>query len=128
MLIIIYMSDKKIEITDEEISEITDNLFQVYSKDKKTISKNEAKKMLNDLFKSLFEDKLKEKSFNSIFSKMKKNSDDRIEKDDLEDITRAIIVSFNVNMISNSSSFNDKICIKIGKKLLPIYYYLKKDK
>lgn len=122
------MSDKKIEITDEEISEITDNLFQVYSKDKKTISKNEAKKMLNDLFKSLFEDKLKEKSFNSIFSKMKKNSDDRIEKDDLEDITRAIIVSFNVNMISNSSSFNDKICIKIGKKLLPIYYYLKKDK
>ncbi len=120
-------SEKNIEIEQEAIDEITSDLFKIYSKGKKSMSKNECKKILNDLFKSLFEHKLKSKSFECIFNNLKKNDDGQILKQDFEDISRALIISFNINLITNCSSFNDKICIKIGKNLLPIYYYIKKE-
>jgi Ca2+-binding EF-hand superfamily protein len=121
------MTGKNIEIGPEEINEITDSLFNVYAKNKNYITKSECKKILDDLFKSLFEHRLKGKSFDCIYSNIKKNENGKIDKEDFEDITRSIIVSFNVNMMINCSSFTDKICIKIGKKLLPVYYYVKKE-
>ena len=119
------MTGKNIEISDEEINEITNSLFKVYSKNKNSITKSECRKILDDLFKSLFEHRLKKKSFNCIYSNLKKNKSGKINKDDFEDVTKSIIVSFNVNMMINCTSFTDKICIKIGKKLLPVYYYIK---
>lgn len=120
-------SEKNIEIEQEAIYEITKDLFKIYSKGKNNMTKNECKKILNDLFKSLFEHKLKNKSFECIYNNIKKDDKGRINKKDFEDISRALIISFNINYITNSSSFNDKICIKIGKNLLPIYYYIKKE-
>ena len=120
-------SEKNIEIEEEAINEITEDLFKIYCKGGKYMSKSECKKVLNDLFKSLFEHKLKSKSFECIFNNLKKNNKGEISKIDFEDVSRALIISFNINMITNCSSFNDKICIKIGKNLLPIYYYIKKE-
>jgi hypothetical protein len=120
-------SEKNIEIDEETISEITDNLFKIYAKKKQCMSKNECKKILNDLFRSLFEHKLKGKSFECIYSNLKKNEEGKVNKQDFEDISRALIISFNINLITNCSSFKDKICIKIGKNLLPVYYYIKKE-
>lgn len=121
------MTGKSIEISEEEIIEITNNLFDVYAKGKKSMSKSECKKILDDLFRSLFEHRLKGKSFDCIYSNLRKNENGKIDKCDFEDITRSIIVSFNVNMMINCTSFTDKICIKIGKKMLPMYYYVKKE-
>jgi hypothetical protein len=42
-------------------------------------------------------------------------------------IVKSFIVCFDVNYITNSNSFNDKVCIKIGKHLLQISYYIKKS-
>lgn len=120
-------SEKNIEIEQEAIDEITKDLFKIYSKGKNNMTKNECKKILNDLFKSLFEHKLKSKSFECIYNNLKKDDKGRINKKDFEDISRALIISFNINYITNCSSFKDKICIKIGKNLLPIYYYIKKE-
>lgn len=120
-------SEKNIEIEQEAIDEITKDLFKIYSKGKNNMTKSECKKVLNDLFKSLFEHKLKSKSFECIYNNLKKDEKGRINKKDFEDISRALIISFNINYITNSSSFKDKICIKIGKNLLPIYYYIKKE-
>jgi Ca2+-binding EF-hand superfamily protein len=120
--------DKNIdEIDQEEIDEITDDLLKIYCKGKNVISKNECNKILNDLFKSLFDHKLKKKSFDCIYNNIKKNEYGKIKREDFEDISRALIISFNINYITNCDSFKDKICIKIGKNLLPIYYYIKKE-
>ena len=120
-------NEKNIEIEEEAVNEITNDLFKIYCGGRKYMCKAQCKKILNDLFKSLFEHKLKNKSFECIFNNLKKNDDGKISKIDFEDISRALIISFNINMITNCSSFNDKICIKIGKNLLPIYYYIKKE-
>jgi hypothetical protein len=120
-------NEKNIEIEQDSINEITNNLFKIYSKGKQSMSKNKCKKILNNLFESLFDHKLKSKSFECIYNNFKKNNYGRILKKDFEDISRSFIISFNINLITNCSSFNDKICIKIGKNLLPIYYYIKKE-
>jgi hypothetical protein len=57
---------------------------------------------------------------------LSKNSGGKVFKADIEPIVKALIVCFDVNYITNSSSFNDKVCIKIGKFLLPNSYYIKK--
>ena len=118
---------KYTEIEDDEIEEITNSLFKVYSSNNNYITKRECKKILNDLFRILFEHKLSKKNFDCIYSHVKKDENERIKKENCEDITRALIVAFNVNLTINNASFDDKICIKIGKKLLPIYYYVKKE-
>ena len=84
-------------------------------------------KILNIIFEALFDEKLKNKNFEYIFNLLTKNSDEKVYKNDLEPIVKALIVCFDVNLITNTSSFNDKVCIKIGKFLLPNSYYIKKE-
>ena len=67
------------------------------------------------------------KNFEYIFNLLTKNSDGNVYKPELEPIVKALIVCFDVNYITNSTSFNDKVCIKIGKFLLPNSYYIKKE-
>lgn len=116
------------EILEPEIiDDITNDLFKIFgSMSDEYLTKNECKNILNIVFESLFDEKLKTKNFNYIF-KLISNNDDLILKKDFESIARSFIVCFDVNYITNSNSFNDKVCIKIGKHLLPISYYIKKS-
>jgi hypothetical protein len=121
------MSENNFENIDQEyINEITDNLFTIFGSNREYLKKTECKKVLNLIFETLFEEKLKNKNFNYIFNLLSKNKD-KILKDDFEAITKSFIVCFDVNYITNSNNFNDKVCIKIGKHLLPVNYYIKKN-
>ena len=116
-------------LNPEVIEDITNDLFKIFSgKTGELLTKNECKNILNIVFESLFDEKLKTKNFNYIF-KLISNSDDdtQILRKDFEPIIRSFIVCFDVNYITNSTSFNDKVCIKIGKYLLPNSYYIKKE-
>lgn len=73
------------------------------------------------------DEKLKNKNFNYIFKLVAKTDDGKILRKDFEPIVKSFIVCFDVNYITNSNSFNDKVCIKIGKHLLPVSYYIKKS-
>jgi hypothetical protein len=124
------MSSDKIYIDtmDTELFEdISHDIINIFSKNKKTFDKNECRNILNIIFESIFDEKLKNKNFNYIYNLINKNSKTLITKTELEPIIKALIVSFDVNYITNSNSFNDKVCIKIGKHLLPICYYIKKN-
>jgi uncharacterized membrane protein YheB (UPF0754 family) len=124
------MSSDKIYIDtmDTELFEdISQDIINIFSKNKKTFDKNECRHILNIIFESIFDEKLKNKNFNYIYNLINKNSKTFITKTELEPIIKALIVSFDVNYITNSNSFNDKVCIKIGKHLLPICYYIKKN-
>jgi hypothetical protein len=124
------MSSDKINIDsmDTELFEdISLDIINIFSKNKKTFDKNECRQILNIIFESIFDEKLKNKNFNFIYNLINKNSKTFITKTELEPIIKALIVSFDVNYITNSNSFNDKVCIKIGKHLLPICYYIKKN-
>ena len=116
------------EIVDHEtMNDIADDIIKLFSANENSLSKNECKKILNIIFEALFEEKLKNKNFDYIFSLLSKNSNGCILKTDLEPIVKALIVCFDVNYITNSPSFTDKVCIKIGKFLLPNSYYIKKE-
>jgi hypothetical protein len=123
------MSDKNnFDISDPEIiDDITDDLFKIFGLSNEFLTKIECKNILNIVFESLFDEKLKNKNFNYIFKLISKSDDDKILKKDFEPIVKSFIVCFDVNFITNSNSFNDKVCIKIGKHLLPISYYIKKS-
>ena len=112
----------------ELLEEMTDDIIKIFGSNPEYLTKNECKNVLNIIFESLFDEKIKNKNFNYIFKLVSKNDDKRVYKRDLEPIVRSFIVCFDVNFITNSNSFNDKVCIKIGKHLLPISYYIKKDK
>lgn len=118
-----------LEILDPVIIEdITCDLFKIFgSPNEEFLTKNECRNILNIVFESLFDEKLKSKNFNYIFKLISKSNENKILKQDLEPIVKAFIVCFDVNYITNSNSFNDKVCIKIGKHLLPISYYIKKS-
>jgi hypothetical protein len=122
-------SDKNyIDIMDAELFEdISLDIINIFSKNKKTFDKNECKYILNIIFESIFDEKLKSKNFNFIYNLINKNNKSHITRIELEPVIKALIVSFDVNYITNSNSFNDKVCIKIGKHLLPICYYIKKN-
>lgn len=111
----------------ELLEEMTDDIIKIFGSNPEFLTKNECKTVLNIVFESLFDEKIKNKNFNYIFKLISKNDDKRIFKRDLEPIVRSFIVCFDVNYITNSNSFNDKVCIKIGKHLLPISYYIKKE-
>jgi len=117
------------EILEPEIIEdITDDLFKIFGfTSNEFLTKNECRNILNIVFESLFEEKLKTKNFNYIFKLISKSDDKKILRKDFEPIVRSFIVCFDVNYITNSNSFNDKVCIKIGKHLLPLTYYIKKS-
>ena len=114
-------------IDSELFEDITIDIINIFSKNKETFNKTECKYILNIIFESIFDEKLKNKNFNFIYNLINKHNKTFITKTELEPVIKALIVSFDVNYITNSNSFNDKVCIKIGKHLLPIYYYIKKN-
>ena len=114
-------------INPEIIEDILDDILKIFGSSPDFLTKNECRDILNIIFEALFDEKLKTKNFNYIFKLISKDDDKKINKSDLEPIIRAFIVCFDVNYITNSNSFNDKVCIKIGKHLLPITYYIKKN-
>lgn len=117
-----------LEILEPEVIEdITNDLFKIFGSSNEYLTKNECRNILNIIFESLFDEKLKTKNFNYIFKLISKSDDKKIHKKDFESIVRSFIVCFDVNYITNSNSFNDKVCIKIGKHLLPVSYYIKKS-
>ena len=108
------------------VNDIMEDVLKIFGKSNEYLTKNECRNILNIIFEALFDEKLKTKNFNYIF-KLISNDDKKINRNDLEPIIRSFIVCFDVNFITNSSSFNNKVCIKIGKHLLPITYYIKKN-
>ena len=118
-----------LEILESEVIEdIIDDLFKIFgSSSNEYLTKNECRNILNIIFESLFDEKLKTKNFNYIFKLVSKLDDKKIHRKDFEPIVRSFVVCFDVNFITNSNSFNDKVCIKIGKHLLPVSYYIKKS-
>jgi len=108
------------------LEDVMEDLLSIFGSSTEYLSKVECRNILNIIFEALFDEKLKTKNFNYIFNLISKD-DDKINKTDLEPIIRAFIVCFDVTYITNSNSFNDKVCIKIGKHLLPITYYIKKS-
>lgn len=122
------MDKNNLEFLDQEIIEdIIDNLFKIFGTSQEYLTKTQCKNILNIVFESLFDEKLKNKNFNYIFKLISKSNDDKILREDFEPIVKSFIVCFDVNYITNSNSFNDKVCIKIGKHLLPVSYYIKKQ-
>lgn len=111
----------------EIIEDITDDLFKIFGSTDEYLTKVQCKNILNIVFESLFDEKLKNKNFNYIFKLIAKSENDKILRKDFEPIVKSFIVCFDVNYITNSNSFNDKVCIKIGKHLLPVSYYIKKS-
>jgi hypothetical protein len=111
----------------ETIDDITNDLLKIFGSSNDHLTKSECRNILNIIFESLFEEKLKTKNFNYIFKLISKTNDKKILKKDFEPIVKSFIVCFDVNFITNSNNFNDKVCIKIGKHLLPISYYIKKS-
>ncbi len=137
------MTDKNsLDVINPEIMEdVLEDLLKIFGSNKEYLTKSECREILNIVFEALFDEKLKTKNFNYIFKLIskddgydsdsnfnKKNLQEKIiKKSDLEPVIRSFIVCFDVNYITNSSAFNDKVCIKIGKHLLPITYYIKKS-
>ena len=140
------MVDKNsLDVINPEIMEdVLEDLLKIFGKNSDYLTKNECREVLNIDFEAIFDEKLKTKNFNYIFKLISKDtsgtlpngltnssssSEDniKINKADLEPIVRSFMVCYDVNHITNSSSFNDKVCIKIGKHLLPITYYIKKN-
>jgi hypothetical protein len=119
--------EKTNEFTNEEVmNDIGDDIIKLFSANKEFLTKSECKRILNIIFEALFDEKLKNKNFEYIFNLLSKDSNNCVYKNDLEPIIKALIVCFDVNFITNSTTFNDKVCIKIGKYLLPNSYYIKK--
>lgn len=114
-------------LNPEIIEDITDDLFKIFVSSDEYLTKGECKNILNIVFESLFDEKLKNKNFNYIFKLVAKTDDNKILRKDFEPIVKSFIICFDVNYITNSNSFNDKVCIKIGKHLLPVSYYIKKS-
>jgi len=113
-------------LSSENIEDITEDIVKIFSSNDEYLTKNECRNVLNIIFEALFDEKLKTKNFNYIY-KLISNDNDKIQRKDLDPVIRSFIVCFDVNFITNSSSFNDKVCIKIGKHLLPTTYYIKKN-
>jgi hypothetical protein len=123
----IHLKNSENPCNEEYVNEITEDLIKIFTENKDSFTKLECKNLLNIIFESLFDEKLKNKNFNYIYNLINKDNNITINKKDMIPIIKAFIVSFDVNYITNTNSFNDKVCIKIGKHLLPICYYIKKN-
>ena len=104
---------------------ITDDLIKVFAHNKENLTKNECKLLLNVIFETIFDEKLQNKNFNHIFDLIS-NKKNTIDKNNLSQLTKSFIISFDVNYLKNSSKFNNKICIKLDKNSLPSHYYIRK--
>ena len=112
---------------DDTVDNLTDDVIKIFASNNKNLNKSDCKKLLNIIFESLFDEKLKHKNFEFIYTLLNKDNNLFLSTEEIKPIIKALIVSFDVNYITNSSSFNDKVCIKIGKHLLPTYYYIKSN-
>lgn len=113
----------------EKINSISNDIINVFSCNKENITKSECNEILNIIFESLFDKKLKKTDFDNIFDSIKKKNNNFISKDELEPIVISLMVCFDVNYITNSKSFvsqNEIVCIKM-KNSLPTKCYLKKN-
>jgi hypothetical protein len=120
-------SINSINSNDDTIDNLTEDVIKIFASNNKNLNKSDCKKLLNIIFESLFDEKLKHKNFEFIYTLLNKDNNLFLSTEEIKPIIKALIVSFDVNYITNSSSFNDKVCIKIGKHLLPTYYYIKHD-
>ncbi len=114
-------------VSPETMEDVSEDLLKIFGSCPEYLTKTECRNVLGIIFEALFDEKLKTKNFNYIFKLISKDDEKKISKKDLEPVIRSFIVCFDVNFITNSNSFNDKVCIKIGKHLLPITYYIKKN-
>jgi hypothetical protein len=120
-------SINSINSNDDTIDNLTEDVIKIFASNNKNLNKSDCKKLLNIIFESLFDEKLKHKNIEFIYTLLNKDNNLFLSTEEIKPIIKALIVSFDVNYITNSSSFNDKVCIKIGKHLLPTYYYIKHD-
>ena len=120
-------SINSINSNDDTIDNLTEDVIKIFASNNKNLNKSDCKKLLNIIFESLFDEKLKHKNFEFIYTLLNKDNNLFLSTEEIKPIIKALIVSVDVNYITNSSSFNDKVCIKIGKHLLPTYYYIKHD-
>ena len=84
----------------EKINSIGDEIINVFSANKEYLTKTECNDILNIIFESLFEKKLKKSDFDNIFDTMKKKDNDYVYKNELEPIITSLIVCFDVNLNS----------------------------
>lgn len=117
------------EFNSEIIESTTSDLFNIFSVNPDFMTRDEIKTVVNIISESLFNEKIKNKNFNIMFDLLatSHNNNQVVMKKNFEPIAIAFIICFNVNCITNTDSFNDKICIKVGKHTLPISYYIKKN-
>ena len=123
-------------IFDENmISSVTNDILMLFdgTGNKKYLTKSECYIILDVVFETLFDEKLKLKNFDHIYNLLLGlNSDSdslstqNIHINFMEPVSKAFIICFDVSLITNSDSFQDKVCIKIGKYMLPSNYYIKK--
>ena len=102
--------------------EIKKNVLSIYSKNKKYLTKNECRNVLNNIFELLFNGKLQNNNFEYIY-KILKGKDKYLTN--IEPIIIALTIGFDVNYLKNSS-LTERISIKIGKYLLPTSFCISK--
>ena len=105
---------------------IIDDILSIFSENHSYITKNECKKILELIFKSLFNNENIE-NFDKIWNKLSNMDTNVLYKEELLPIAEAFIVCFDVLLIKNSNNFNPKneiICIEM-KNMLPFHFELK---
>lgn len=107
--------------------DIKNDIINIYSKNKLYFTKSECKTIIDVIYNLLFDENITNKNFILLFSYLNPDSNDNIliSNPNLNTIINAFIIAFDVNFITNKPDFNDKICIKMGKNLLPSSFYIK---
>ena len=116
-------------VNTEKINSIGNEIINVFSSNKEYLTKLECNELLNIIFESLFEKKIKKTDFDNIFDTINKKNGNYIYRNELDPIITSLMVCFDVNYITNSSNFilqNEIVCIKM-KNSLPTKCYLKKN-
>jgi hypothetical protein len=106
-------------------NDIKNDLINIYSKNKLYFTKSECKNIIDTIYNLLFDENITNKNFILLFSYLNPDSNDNVSFSNIESIVNAFIIAFDVNFITNKPDFNDKICIKMGKNLLPSSFYIK---
>jgi hypothetical protein len=107
----------------ELFEDIAQDVVNIFSKNKKNFDKSECKCILNIIFESIFDEKLKNKNFNYIYNLINKTNKQYVTRTELEPVIKALIVSFDVIYITNSNSFD----YKFNNNIRLISSYMAKD-